>query len=297
MPSTTPSGHIDRSPSWPVLWPPMDTQSPPLKHRIGFVGAGNMASAIAHGLAESGLCRPDALLAYDLVEQRRTAFAALGGQVLTSSEEVFRTAEVVILAVKPQGLLPVIEGLVQNCPDASPLVISIAAGTSLATLEGAMPGLRVIRTMPNTPSQVRAGVTGICGGTLASEADLALTHRIFQSVGITASIDESRIHALTALSGSGPAYFFAIIEALRDGAVAQGLDAELALTLAVQTMHGAAALLQSSTLPPETLRKNVSSPGGVTLAGLGALQEAGLPAMMARTLQAAVRRDRELAGE
>jgi pyrroline-5-carboxylate reductase len=178
-------------------------------------------------------------------------------------------------------------------PDA--LVVSIAAGISTKIIEGSLPaGARVVRTMPNTPALVGVGATAIAGGKHATDADLALVETLFQSVGLCVRVPESQIDAVTGLSGSGPAYVFAMIEALRDAGVREGLSEETSLQLAAQTVLGAARLLFEQNEPPETLRERVTSPGGTTRAGLDALEASGFAEVLAGAVRAATRRSKEL---
>lgn len=266
-----------------------------LKRRVTFIGAGNMAGALIQGLIRTGTVPPDQIVAADPDEDRlRTLGAELAVYTTTSNAEALRDADVVVLATKPQvfeRVLPVVaEGLRSDS-----LVISIAAGVSTSLIEASLPShTRVVRTMPNTPALVGAGATAIAGGAHALAADLALAEALFQSVGICVRVPEAQIDAVTGLSGSGPAYVFAMIEALRDAGVREGLSEETALQLASQTVFGAARLLLEGDESPETLRERVTSPGGTTRAGLDALATGGFAEALAGAVRAATRRSHEL---
>ena len=262
---------------------------------IGFIGAGNMASAIIRGLIGTGTLPAGQILAADPDEERlRTLEAELGIGVTVDNTRVARQATVVVLATKPQVFAQVLP-TVSPALGAHSLVISIAAGISTRLVERAFPrGTRVVRTMPNTPTLVGAGATAIAGGAHATGADLDLAETLFRSVGIAVRVPEEQIDAVTGLSGSGPAYVFAMIEALRDAGTAEGLPEETALRLATQTVFGAARLLLEQHESPETLRQRVTSPGGTTKAGLDALDAAGFSDALRGAVRAATRRSAEL---
>ena len=262
---------------------------------IVFIGAGNMAGALIRGLVDTSTSEADRILAADPDTARLGALAStLGVRTTSDNAEALRRADIVILATKPQVFRELLPEVARELRPES-LVISIAAGVSNSILEGALPrGARVVRTMPNTPALVGAGATAISGGTQATEEDLLLAERLFQSVGLTVRVPEAQMDAVTGLSGSGPAYVFAMIEALRDAGVGEGLEEGVALDLAAQTVFGAAKLLRDQEESPEVLRERVTSPGGTTRAGLDSLQEAGFAQTMARAVRAATRRSAEL---
>jgi pyrroline-5-carboxylate reductase len=262
---------------------------------IGFIGAGNMASAIIRGLIGTGTLPAQRILAADPDAKRLgTLESELGVRVSADNVHVVRESDVVVLATKPQTfpqVLPLVSGALS--PDT--LVISIAAGISTRLIEHAFPeGMRVVRTMPNTPALVGAGATAIAGGTHATDGDLDLAETLFRSVGLAVRVPEAQIDAVTGLSGSGPAYVFSMIEALRDAGTGEGLPEETALRLASQTVFGAARLLLEEGEPPEVLRQRVTSPGGTTRAGLDALDAAGFADALRAAVRAATRRSEEL---
>lgn len=266
-----------------------------LEQTIAFLGAGNMAEALIKGLLRAGTARPDTLIATGrrterLEELQRT----YGVRTTLDNMAAVREAEVVVLAVKPQVLDKV---LVQVAPavDARKLIISVAAGVPIAAMERRLgAGARIIRTMPNTPSLVGAGACALSRGEHASEDDLHIATRIFQSVGLTTVVDETLLDAVTGLSGSGPAYVFLIIEALSDAGVKVGLPRYTALKLAAQTVLGSARLLVETAGHPGQLKDQVTSPGGTAIAGLHTLEAGGLRTTLIDAVEAATRRAREL---
>jgi pyrroline-5-carboxylate reductase len=209
---------------------------------------------------------------------------------------VVEESDVVVLAVKPQVVAPALADLAGG-PDLSrPLWVSIAAGVRLATLEAKLPdGARVARAMPNTPALIRAGATAVCGNAHATPDDLALARALFESVGVCwLAPAEKMLDAVTGLSGSGPAYVFVFLEALGDAGERMGLPREAARTLAAQTLLGAARLAVEDGREPAELRKQVTSPGGTTLAGLERLEARALRATVEEAVEAATRRSAEL---
>lgn len=262
---------------------------------IAFVGAGNMAGAIIRGLLRTGTVPAGRIRAADPDESRRAPLGAdLGIRTTADNADAIRDADVVVLATKPQVFPQMLPELADTLPNDA-LVVSIAAGISTLRIEEALPArTRVVRTMPNTPALVGAGVTAIAGGTHATDADLRAVESMFQSVGVCVRVPEDQLDAVTALSGSGPAYVFAMIEALRDAGVREGLPQDVALTLTAHTVLGAAQLLLSGDESPETLRERVTSPGGTTRAGLDALEVRGFADALAGAVRAAKRRSAEL---
>ncbi len=263
----------------------------PLPRSVGTIGAGNMAEAILRGLLRAGMA-PDALHASDPDAGRRSVLGALGVRTTTSNADVARSAELVVLAVKPQQL----ESAAATLPrDAAPLYLSIIAGAtteSLRRLLGAR--ARIVRSMPNTPALIGAGVTAVASDTGATPADLERACAVLRAVGQIVQVPEAALDAVTGLSGSGPAYVFRFIEVLTEAGIREGLDAATARTLALETVHGAARLASESGEDPAVLRQRVSSPGGTTLAGLAALEAAGFGAAVLEAVRAATERSRQL---
>lgn len=263
--------------------------------KIGFLGAGKMATALARGFVNAGLASRDDLLASDPYETARAAFAQdTGGKVTTTNLEVARACPLLVLAVKPDQVNDVLAEIRPQFT-AQHLLISIAAGVPLARLEAALPeGARVIRVMPNTPALVGASASAYATGRAARPEDAALAQRLLSAVGLALAVKESLLDAVTGLSGSGPAYAFLMIEALSDGGVAAGLPRETATRLAAQTLLGAAKLLLETGQHPGALKDMVTSPGGTTIEGLHALERGGVRAALIEAVRAASDKSRKL---
>jgi pyrroline-5-carboxylate reductase len=263
--------------------------------RIGFLGAGKMASALARGFLRAGLVTAQELMASDVSEAARTAFTAnVGARAVAANAEAAKFGEVLIVAVKPDQVAGVLDE-VRPCLTAGHLVISIAAGVPLKRLEEALfKGARVIRVMPNTPALVGAGATAYALGQWATREDAALTQRLFSAVGLALEVKEKLLDAVTGLSGSGPAYACLMIEALSDGGVAAGLPREVATKLAAQTVLGSARLVLETGQHPAALKDMVASPGGATMAGLHQLEKAGLRGALMSAVRAAADKSSQL---
>ena len=272
--------------------------SPFESKRIGFIGCGAMARALAGGLAASGL-PADQMMGADVAPEQREGFeAALGIRTVDDNGTLLAQCDALVLCVKPGVVVSVLEGLDKSADLQRPLWISIAAGIRIGTLEAALPpGARIIRTMPNTPALVGAGASVLCPNNAALEADQALAEALFAAVGTTwLAPNEGLMDAVTGLSGSGPAYLFLFLEALGEAGIQQGLPPEAAQALAIQTVFGAAKLALEDDRSPAQLREQVSSPGGTTLAGLAQLGEADLRGALSKAVEAATARSRELSG-
>jgi len=262
--------------------------------RLASIGAGFMGEALIRGALDAGVFAPGEVCVSDPVPQRLEVFAALGVRTTGDNAAAVRGAETVLLAVKPQVLPRVLEAL---APHLSPgqLLLSIAAGVSLATLEGKLPaGTPVVRAMPNLLAQVRAAATAIAPGTAATEAHLERAEAIFAAVGRVVRVEEKLLNAVTGVSGSGPAYICLVIEAMADAGVRAGLPRDVAQQLAAQTVMGAGKLVLESGKHPAQVKDQVSSPGGTTIAAIAALEHAGLRAAMMDAVEAAVARAAEL---
>ncbi|HEY8153028.1 MAG TPA: pyrroline-5-carboxylate reductase [Myxococcota bacterium] len=264
--------------------------------RIGFIGGGAMAEALAGGLIAAGVA-PGAILASDVSEGRRQRLSsALGVAVTDDNTRVARESDVVVIAVKPGMVEAALAGFAAGAAGEAPLWISIAAGVPLERLARSLPArARIVRAMPNTPALVRAGATALCGNPAAGAGDLALAQALFEGVGMVwVAAREEQLDAVTGLSGSGPAYVFSLLEALGAAGERMGLPRAAADRLAVQTVFGAAKLALETERPPAELRKQVSSPGGTTLAGLARLEALGFAAAIDSAVEAATRRSKEL---
>lgn len=267
--------------------------------RIAFIGGGNMARSLLAGLIADGTPRDQLIVAEPQPELRATLGADFGVPVLSGNSEAAQTAGLWILAVKPQVMKAVCTELAPLAARQRPLVVSIAAGIRCGSLRGWLGnGARLVRAMPNTPALLRAGVTALFPEPDVGEQELSRCMALFRSVGEVVRIaDESLMDAVTAVSGSGPAYFFALIEALEAAAVAQGLTPEAAATLVRATAAGAARMVTGSEESPGTLRERVTSPGGTTAAGLAALRDHGFAESLAAAVAAATARGRVLSAD
>lgn len=264
--------------------------------RIGFLGAGKMATALAKGFVNAGLARAGDLLASDPVEGARQAFAKdVGAKASASNAEVLKFANVLVLAVKPDHVKEVLTEARQHFTEKH-LVISIAAGVPIEKLATAL-GIsraRIVRVMPNTPALVGASASAYALGPGAQREDGELAKRLLSAVGIAFEVKESLLDAVTGLSGSGPAYVYVVIEALSDGGVAAGLPRDVATRLAAQTVFGSAKMVLETGLHPGVLKDMVTSPGGTTIEGLQELEKGGLRGTLISAVRAATEKSRKL---
>ena len=269
------------------------SMEPPI--RIGFLGAGQMATALAKGWATAGLLDLPHSLASDPYPAAREKFEATTGiRATNSNAEVIAAADVLVLAVKPQMMNAVLPEAAATI-SAKHLVVSIAAGITLKQLaEWLGSDTRLVRVMPNTPCLVGASATGYSVGPKATADDGELVGKLFRSVGNAFAVPENLLDAVTGLSGSGPAYVYVMIEALADGGVRVGLPRDIALSLAAQTVFGAAKMVLETGSHPAALKDAVASPGGTTIAGLHALERAGFRAGLMDAVEAAAKRATEL---
>lgn len=263
---------------------------------IGFIGAGNMATSLAGGMIAKGI-RPANIWMSDPSQARRDEVASLHQvQVSEDNLEVARRVDVLVLAVKPQAMGAACEPLREIIEARQPLVISIAAGVTVANLRRWLGEAPIVRCMPNTPALVQAGATGLYAAAGVSAAQKEAANRILEAVGLTFWLEEEKaLDAVTAVSGSGPAYFFLLMEALIDAARAQGLAPDTARQLVLQTALGAAKLASGSDVAPDVLRQRVTSPGGTTAAALDVFEEAGFREHVQAAVAAARERSEELA--
>ena len=262
---------------------------------IGFIGAGKMAQALAGGIQKDF---PD--LAFVVSDPSAEALAAFEQSVSgrsckhCSNQEVFEQSDCIMLAVKPQHAAAAMESIDQA---GDPLVISIMAGVTISRIQELTQAKRVVRVMPNTPCLVGEGASGIAAGAGADADDVKRVSQLLQSVGTVVEVAEEQMDAVTGVSGSGPAYVFRFIESLIEGGVAEGLSRDVAATLAVQTVLGAAKLVVETGEDPAVLRDRVTSPGGTTLAALNSLEADGFDRAIVSAVAAAVARSKELAAE
>lgn len=252
-----------------------------------------MGRALVGGILGASLCRPGEIFAYDSHTPAMESIAdELGVHIMDSNAAVLEASEIVLLCVKPQGFPAMLAQLGET---KDRLLISIAAGIQIATIEAdSRHRHRVIRVMPNTPALVGRGASAFALGSTATPQDAATTRALLEAVGYVTEVKESDLDAVTALSGSGPAYIFLMIEALIAEGVAQGLSEDVARDLATHTVAGAAELLLQSGESPAQLRENVTSPNGTTFAALESFLESDFPEIVRRAVRAATDRSREL---
>lgn len=262
--------------------------------RLAVIGGGRMGQALVAGLLESGMPGAENIAIAEPVASRREELASLGVEVVASAPDAVRGADAVLLAVKPQVIDAVVGELAQAL-DRGALVISIAAGVSTSHLGSLLPdGTPVVRVMPNTPAMVRAGMSAVSGGSSASVEQVEAVRAMLSAVGEAVVVEEVHQDAVTAVSGSGPAYVAAFIDALVEGGVREGLPHEVAMALALRTVAGTAALLDETGQTPSELIEAVSSPGGTTVAGLSAMEAGGFRETVIAGVSAAASRSKEL---
>jgi len=265
------------------------------RFKVGFVGAGNMAEAICKSLITGVFYKPDTIAVFDPSEDRTKHFRnEYGVFVCRDNLSLVEQSENIILAVKPQQISAALEqfkaGIGQD-----QLLISIAAGISTNYLETTLGrSIPVIRVMPNTPLMIGQGTTALCRGKFATEKHLQFARDIFASAGVAITLDESAIDAVTAVSGSGPAYFFYLIEGMVQAGMELGLSAEDSLKLATNTALGAARMAIETKLDPAELRRRVTSPGGTTAAAINVFDSQNTKQIIVDALQAAAKRSKEL---
>jgi pyrroline-5-carboxylate reductase len=262
--------------------------------KITFIGAGNMAEAIVAGILNQKIIDPADLFVTDISEKRLFHFMMKYG-VSTSDDNAYPASlsDVVILSVKPQ-VFPEIWPEIEEALNPDTLVVSIMAGVPSSKIANGKP-IRVVRVMPNTPALIGEGAAGIAAGEFATKADLKMAETLMQAVGATVIVEEEELHAVTALSGSGPAYVFYLLEGMLKAAEQMGLEKSLARELALSTVIGAAKLMQETGEDADVLRKKVTSKGGTTAAALQTLDERGVNASIVEALLAAQTRSKELA--
>jgi pyrroline-5-carboxylate reductase len=263
--------------------------------KIAFIGAGNMASAIVTGLLAQKVCAPaDIACLGGSGASAQKLSDRTGIRLATTPADLLRDAGIVVIAFKPQHLASVDPLISALC--SGKLVISVLAAKTLARLSTAFPGARnIVRTMPNTPSAIGAGMTGWCALNPLASSDRETVLTLLRAIGREVEVPEHQIEALMGVSGCGPAFVFEFTAALREAGVAAGLDRDTAQMLAVQTLLGSSRLMAETGTEPETLRNQVTSPNGTTFAGLKRLEAHNFRAIITETVQAAKARAEELA--
>jgi pyrroline-5-carboxylate reductase len=267
-----------------------------ISRTVGFIGAGVMGEALLKGVLEAGVAGAGSLYASDPSAERRKALAPIiGGHVLSDNRALAEKCSVVVLVVKPH-LTAAVARDIAGAVTPDHLIIVIAAGVTLASLREALGTDRLVRVMPNTPARVGAGASAYCTGAGATDEDAALVEEMLGAVGICVRVEERHMDAVTGLSGSGPAYVYLAIEALSDGGVKMGLPREVSTRLAAQTVLGAAKMVLETGLHPGQLKDQVTTPGGTTIEGLHALENAGLRRAFIDAVVAATEKAKRLSG-
>ena len=264
------------------------------KKRIGLVGAGMMAEAIARGLMKAGLDQAN-INASDPDDRRRDFFRKdLGIETAADNRSAARSADIIILAVKPH-IVPETLAEIGSMLKPNQLLISIAAGVKINSIQDKLPeSIPVIRVMPNTPCLIGEGASAIAPGKYASSVHMEIADQVFSAIGKVVQVTEDKLDAVTGLSGSGPAYVYTFIEALADGGVSVGLPKATALLLAAQTVAGAARMVLETGEDPAKLRDHVMTPGGTTVAGMASLERSGFKSATIEAVTAAANRSAEM---
>lgn len=269
---------------------------------LAFLGAGSMGGAILHGVVASGIHVDGGIVATNRTAQKAASLDGLEGVTAialddtpSGNTDAAASARIILVGVKPAMVPDLLREIAPSLREDA-IVVSLAAGVTLATFaEGLGDGVRVIRSMPNTPATVGKAVTGLAAGAAATADDLALVRQLFELVGAVVEVPEEKIDALSTISGSGPAYVFLLIEELTKAAIGKGFDEADARLMAEQTFIGATALLVASGEEPAELRRRVTSPKGTTERAVMVLQEAHLDEVFAEATDAALARAKELA--
>ena len=266
---------------------------------ICFIGAGNMAQSLIGGLIASGYDKQNISATDPTEAQRNSVTQTFGIQCFADNAQAIDQADIVVLAVKPQTLESVCESISDSVQSNTPLIISVAAGIRSDDINRWLGGqTAIVRTMPNTPALIQTGATGLFANSFATKEQQSQAEHILRAAGITVWVDEeSKLDAVTALSGSGPAYYFLFMEAMEQTAQQLGLDEKTAHLLALQTALGSAKMALESHLDCATLRKNVTSPNGTTERAIQSFENAGLREIVENAMKAAQTRAVELADE
>lgn len=262
--------------------------------KIGFIGGGAIAEALAKGVLKAGLVSPAQITISDVAEERLDyLYKTYSVATSLDSAEVAAQADVLFLTVKPQIIGEVLD-IIAPVVAKTTIVISVAAGITITTLQNKLPGVPIVRVMPNTPVAVGAGMSAIALGKYASVKAGEVASAVFASVGRVVTVAEDAMDAVTGLSGSGPAFAYLLIDALSDAGVRVGFSRQMATTLAAQTLYGAAKMVLETGEHPAKLRDMVTSPGGTSIAGIHVLEQQGVRAALIDAVVAATNRSREM---
>ena len=263
--------------------------------KLGFIGCGNMASAIIKGIIANGIVEANEIIAScKTVASREKAKASLGIQIAVSNREVVEKAKVIVLAVKPQFFEEVIAEIKDVVKD-DQLIITLAPGKTLAWLEEKFgKSLKIVRTMPNTPAMVQEGMTAACPNAYVTEKDMAYVIGILEGCGAVEVVPERLIDAVVAVSGSSPAYIYMLIEAMADAAVAEGMPRKQAYTFAAKAVMGSAKMVLETGKHPGELKDMVCSPGGTTIEAVKVLEEAGFRGSVMQAMEVCAEKSRNM---
>lgn len=260
---------------------------------LAIMGVGSMGGALLAGLLKAGWTPEEITLIESYGPRAAEMRRSSGCRTVADPAQGVDRQEAVVLAVKPQDIAPALEQLAEvMTPDQ--VLVALAAGVPISVYERFLAGIPVVRTMPNTPALIGEGITACSAGARASDEHMALALAVLSAVGEVEEVDESLLDAVTAVSGSGPAYAYLLAEAMADAGMREGLDPDTALRLAVLTVKGAAAMMEASDEGPAVLRRRVASPGGTTEAALAAMDRLGFTAVVGEAVAAAARRSEEL---
>lgn len=267
-----------------------------MSKKTGFIGAGNMATAIINGMLSAGT-NPASLCVYDLDEEKCRIMSAKGIEICSDSSELMRECDYIVFAVKPQQLAAVLDAVKGECNE-SKVIVSIAAGVSTDFLrKGLGVDCPCVRVMPNTPLLLGCGATALSKTDNVTDEDFEAVKSMFENSGITAVITEDKMNAVISVNGSSPAYFYLFAKAMQEYAVEQGIDSQTAMELICATMKGSAEMLLNSGDDVQTLIKKVSSPGGTTLKALDVFYQNDTERIIKDAMEACTRRAVELSGE
>mgnify|MGYP003593759689 FL=1 len=258
--------------------------------RVAIIGCGTMGEAIVAGLLRAGLLAKEQVVVTTRRGEIAEALAAKHGvRATTDNLAAVREADTILLALKPQRISKVLHLPGVSEALAGKLVISIAAGVTLAQLQGWLPESPVIRAMPNTPCLIGEGMTVLARGVRAGDGEVALAKQLFETIGMCVEVEDKLMDAVTSLGGSGPAFVYVMIEAMADGGVMMGLPRPVALKMAAQVFQGAARMVLSTGFHPAALKDQVTTPAGCTIAGILTMEDGRIRSVLARTIQEAAR--------
>lgn len=262
-------------------------------YELGVIGLGKMGEAIISGILSQGTFKGNEVCGFDISPERVDELCKRYGiSACNSEKEVFDSSKVVLMAVKPQDLAMVLERLKGS--SANPLVLSICAGIPISFIEGYLPDKRIVRAMPNTPALVGKGITAVSFSKACTTNDKMIAKKVFESIGEVVILPEKNMDAVTALSGSGPAYVFRFVEALKEAGIKVGLSSDVSLKLVLATIEGSVELMKKTGKSTSELVEQVASPGGTTIAGLRAMESAGFRKSIFDAVEAAFERSKEL---